>query len=218
MIDDHAVVRAGVRMLIDYQADMQVIAEASTAAEGVRQAGELRPDVVLLDIGLPGCSGIDAIEPLREASPKSKILILSTHDSQAYLRLALAAGASGYVTKLGSPAELTTAIRTVAAGRSYLNVSLAGKEALKTLAGKFQGPPGSPASPLDALTVRERQVLTLVASGCTNQEAASELGLSVKTVETYRLRLAEKLGLSKKTELVRLALECGLIAASGKSE
>jgi two-component system response regulator NreC len=215
LIDDHAVVRAGVRMLIDYQADMQVIAEASSAAEGVRLAGELRPDVVLLDIGLPGCSGIDAIGPLLEASPKSKILILSTHDNQAYLRLAIAAGASGYVTKQGSPSELTGAIRTVVSGRSYVNVSLAGKAALKTFAEARCIPSGSP---LDALSGREKQVLALVAAGNTNQEAATELGLSVKTVETYRLRLVEKLGLSNKTELVRIALEYGLIAPSSKPE
>jgi two-component system, NarL family, response regulator NreC len=214
LIDDHAVVRAGLRMLIDYQSDMQVIGEASSALEGVRVAGETHPDVVLLDIGLPGGSGIDAIAPLLEASPKSKILVLSTHDNQAYVRLAIAAGASGYVTKQGSPSELTVAIRSVASGRSYVNVSLAGKQALKTLAENRPGPAGSV---LDVLSAREMQVLTLVAAGHTNQEAAHELGLSVKSVETYRLRLTEKLGLSSRAELVRIALECGLIAAVSKA-
>ncbi len=215
LVDDHAVVRAGVRMLIDYQPDMQVIGEASNAAEAIRLASESSPDLVLMDIGLPGCSGIDAIAPLLEGSPKSKVLMLSTHDNQSYLRLALAAGAAGYVAKQGSPAELTTAIRTVIAGRSYVNVSLAGKEALKTLLEKR---PAQPASPLAALSERERQVLGLVAAGNTNQEAATTLGLSVKTVETYRQRLAEKLGISSRTEMVRIALECGLIAPSGRSE
>jgi len=215
LIDDHAVVRAGVQMLIDYQTDMEVIAQASSAAEGVRLAGELHPNLVLLDIGLPGRSGIDAIAPLLEASPKSKVLILSTHDNQAYLRLALAAGASGYVTKQGDPAELLEAIRTVVSGRSYVNVSLAGKQALKKLT---ENRPAASGSLLDALSARERQVLTLVASGHTNKEAADKLGLSVKSVETYRLRLVEKLGLNNKTDLVRVALESGLITPASQPE
>jgi len=209
LIEDHAVVRAGVRMLIDREADMQVVSEASAAAEGIRLAGELLPDVVVLDIGLPGCSGIDAIPPLLQASPDSKILILSAHDSQAWLRMALAAGASGYVTKQGSPEELTTAIRTVVSGRSYVNISLAGKKALKTLAEKGPAPA---ASPLDSLSARVKQVLTLVAAGNTNRQTAGELGLSVKSVETYRLRLLDKLGLSDRSDLVRIALEHRLIA------
>lgn len=215
LIDDHAVVRAGVRMLIDYQGDMEVVAEASRATEGVRLARELHPDVVLLDIGLPGCSGLDAIGAILDASPKSKILILSTHDNQAYLRLALAAGVSGYVVKEAGPAELTLAIRTVVAGRSYINVSLAGGHALKTLLEKHQQP-GT--SPLDALSAREKQVLALIASGHTNQEAADELRLSVKSIETYRHRVMEKLGFSSRADLVRFALEAGLIAAGGEPE
>jgi two-component system response regulator NreC len=201
-------------MLVDYQADMQVVSEASSAIEAVRQAREVLPDVMVLDIGLPGCSGLDAIAPLREASPKSRILILSTHDDQAYLRLALAAGAAGYVAKQATAAELTQAIRTVARGRSYVNVTLAGTQALKTVLD--DGPP--PASPVGALSKREKQVLTLVASGHTNQAAADELALSVKTVETYRRRLTEKLGVSGRAGLVRVALECGLIAPAGEPE
>jgi DNA-binding NarL/FixJ family response regulator len=212
LVDDHAVVRAGVRMLLEYQADMEVVAEAANAVEGVRLARDLRPDVVLLDIGLPGCSGLDAIGPVLEASPKSRILILSTHDNQAYLRLALAAGAAGYVAKEASASELTQAIRTVAAGRSYVNVSLAGNQALKSLL-ETRRQPG--ASPLDDLSAREKQVLALVASGHTNKEAADELGLSVKSVETYRHRVVEKLGLSSRADMVRFALQSGLITTSG---
>jgi DNA-binding NarL/FixJ family response regulator len=215
LIDDHAVVRAGVRMLIEYQADMEVVAEAANAMEGVHLARELRPDIVLLDIGLPGCSGLDAIGPVLEASPKSKILILSTHDNQAYLRLALAAGAAGYVAKEASASELTQAIRTVAAGRSYVNVSLAGNQALKSLL-ETRRQPGT--SPLDDLSAREKQVLALIASGHTNKEVADELGLSVKSIETYRHRVVEKLGLSSRADLVRFALQAGLIATSGGPE
>ena len=211
LIDDHSVVRAGVRMLVDHQADMQVVSEASSALEAVRQAREILPDVMVLDIALPGCSGLDAIAPLREASPHSRILILSSHDDQAYLRLALAAGASGYVAKQASAAELTQAIRTVAAGRSYVNVTLAGSQDLKTLL--TRGP--RPGSLIDALSKRERQVLALIASGQTNQAAAGALAIGVKTVETYRRRLMEKLDVSDRAGLVRIALECGLIARSG---
>ncbi len=215
LIDDHSVVRAGVRMLVEYQADMQVVAEAASALEAVRQASELLPEVIVLDIGLPGCSGLDAIPLLREASPKSRILILSTHDDQAYLRLALAAGAAGYVAKQATAAELTQAIRTVAAGRSYVNVSLAGGQDLGTVPGR-RSRPGK--SPVDGLSKRERQVLALLAAGHTNQATADELALSVKTVETYRSRLMEKLGVSRRADLVRIALECGLIARAGETE
>lgn len=194
-------------MLVDYQADMEVVCEAASAMAAVRQAREARPDVMVLDIGLPGCSGLDAIAPLREASPKSRILILSTHDDQAYLRLALAAGAAGYVAKQANAAELTQAIRTVAAGRSYINVTL-GAEALQTVLDDRR----QPASPVDGLSKREKQVLILIASGHTNQAAADELGLSVKTVETYRRRVMEKLGVTERAGLLRIALECGLIA------
>ena len=212
LIDDHSVVRAGVRMLVDHQADMEVVSEAASAMEAVRQAREIRPDVMVLDIGLPGCSGLDAIAPLREASPKSRILILSTHDDQAYLRLALAAGAAGYVAKQANAAELTQAIRTVAAGRSYVNVTLAGSQALQNVLDSRR----PQTSPIDALSKREKQVLAMIASGQTNQAAADELSLSVKTVETYRRRLMEKLGVSTRAGLVRIALECGLVARAGE--
>jgi DNA-binding NarL/FixJ family response regulator len=201
-------------MLVDHQADMEVVSEAASAIEAVRQARDVRPDVMVLDIGLPGCSGLDAIAPLREASPKSRILILSTHDDQAYLRLALAAGAAGYVAKHATAAELTQAVRTVFAGRSYVNVTLAGSHALRNVLDGRR----PQTSPLDALSNREKQVLSLVASGHTNQAAADRLTLSVKTVETYRRRLMEKLGVSDRAGLLRIALECGLLTRAGDPE
>ena len=201
-------------MLVDYQADMEVVSEAASAIEAVRQAREVQPDVMVLDIGLPGCSGLDAIAPLRQASPKSRILILSTHDDQAYLRLALAAGAAGYVAKQATADELTQAIRTVAAGRSYVNVTLAGGQALRNVLDNRR----PPTSPVESLSKREKQVLALIAAGQTNQAAADGLALSVKTVETYRRRLMEKLGVSSRAGLVRIALECGLIARAGETQ
>jgi len=198
-------------MLVDYQADMEVVSEAASAIEAVRQAREVQPDVMVLDIGLPGCSGLDAIAPLRQASPKSRILILSTHDDQAYLRLALAAGAAGYVAKQATADELTQAIRTVAAGRSYVNVTLAGGQALRNVLDNRR----PPTSPVESLSKREKQVLALIAAGQTNQAAADGLALSVKTVETYRRRLMEKLGVGSRAGLVRIALECGIVARAG---
>lgn len=207
LIDDHSVVRAGVRLLVDYQSDMEVVAEAASAMEGVRQACATRPDVVLLDIGLPGCSGLDAIEPILKASPQSRILILSAYDDPEYLRTALARGAAGYLDKQAGPTELTEAIRAVAAGRSAVIVKQAVKQDLETVA-----PGRAQASAVDALSKREKQVLTLIGSGETNQAAARQLGISVKTVETYRRRLMDKLEISDRAGLVRAALESGLIA------
>jgi DNA-binding NarL/FixJ family response regulator len=201
-------------MLVDYQADMHVVSEASSAMEAVRLAAQILPDVIVLDIGLPGCSGLDAIAPLRQASPKSRILILSAHDDQAYLRLAVTAGAAGYVAKQAGASELTQAIRTVATGRSYVNVMLAGTQALRTLLDRR--PP--PASPVDALSKREKQVLALIASGHTNQAAADRLAIGVKTVETYRRRLMQKLAVSSRAGLVRIALESGIVARAGEPE
>ena len=212
--DDESVICMSLREMLSNLGYL-VVGEAGDGRSAVNLARELRPDIVLLDIGLPGCSGLDAIGPVLEASPKSKILILSTHDNQAYLRLALTAGAAGYVAKEASASELTQAIRTVAAGRSYVNVSLAGNQALKTLL-ETHRPPG--ASPLDDLSAREKQVLALVASGHTNKEVAEELGLSVKSVETYRHRVVEKLGLSSRADLVRFALQSGLITTGGGPE
>jgi two-component system response regulator NreC len=205
VVDDHAVLRAGLRMLIRAQADMDVVGEAADAEEAVRKALEARPDVVLMDLSMPGAGGIRAIECLRQDCPTSRVLVLTMHDVPAYLRSALAAGASGYVVKSAADSELLSAIRGVYRGRTVLDPELAASALQNTLGRR---PAGGPAG---ALSPREREVLDLIAQGYTNQQIADRFGLSVKTIETHRSRLVEKLGLRSRAELVRYALDSGLL-------
>jgi two-component system response regulator NreC len=203
--DDHAVLRAGLRMLIGAQPDMEVVAEAADGDEAVRKACQTRPDVVLMDIAMPNSGGIKAIERIRQEAPTSRILVLTMHDAPAYLRSALAVGASGYVVKRAADAELLSAIRSIHRGRTVVDPALAVTLLQGTLGRRTPGQAGDPLSP------REREVLDLVARGYTNQQMADRLGLSVKTVETYRSRLVEKLGLRSRADLVRYALDSGLL-------
>ena len=207
LADDHAVLRTGLRMLISSQRDLEVVGEASDGDEAVRKAAALRPDVALVDISMPGSGGIKAIERIRQAVPATRVLVLTMHDVPAYLRASLAAGASGYVVKRSADSDLLAAIREVHRGRTVLDPPLAARAAYGSL--RRRGPVGS-TTPAALLSQREREVLELVAQGFTNQQIADHLGLSVKTVETYRARLVEKLGLQSRAELVRYALDCGL--------
>jgi DNA-binding NarL/FixJ family response regulator len=206
LADDHAVLRTGLRMLISSQRDLEVVGEASDAEEAVRKAAALRPDVALVDITMPGSGGIKAIERIRQAAPATRVLVLTMHDLPAYLRAALAAGASGYVVKRAADSDLLAAIRDVHRGRTVLDPGLAARVVQGGL--RRRGPAGP--APTALLSQREREVLELVAQGYTNQQIADQLGLSVKTVETYRARLVEKLGLQSRAELVRYALDSGL--------
>ncbi len=193
-------------MLIDGQEDMEVVGEAENGAKAVDCAAATQPDVVLLDIAMPGESGIRTIGRVREVSPDSRVIILTMHDDQAYLRSALASGASGYMVKTGSDTELLSAIRAVSRGRSYIDVSLADSSLQEVLSrGK------AVVHATDALSARERQVLELVAYGHTHKEIAGRLEVSVKSVETYRARVADKLGLRSRAELVRYALDHGML-------
>jgi DNA-binding NarL/FixJ family response regulator len=198
-------------MLIGSQRDLEVVGEASDGDEAVRKAAALRPDVALVDISMPGSSGIRAIERIREAASATRVLVLTMHDMPAYLRAALAAGASGYVVKRAADSVLLAAIRDVYHGRMALDPALAASVVQSGL--RRRGATGAPlAAPLSQ---REREVLELVAQGYTNQQIADHLGLSVKTVETYRARLVEKLGLQSRAELVRYALDSGLFGREG---
>jgi two-component system response regulator NreC len=212
LADDHALLRAGLAMLINTQADMEVVGQAASASEAIAIATSEKPDVLVLDLTMPGGHGITGIETVRQRSPDTKILVLTMHDDAAYLRATLAAGAAGYMVKTASDSELLSAVRTVAQGRKAINLSLS-EEALHTVLGEARAKSAPGAAP--SLSEREREVLQLLARGHTNQQIATKLFLSVKTIETYRSRIGEKLGLRDRAELVAYALKIGLL---GKSE
>jgi two-component system, NarL family, response regulator NreC len=205
LADDHALMRDGLRGMLDAQPDMEVVGEAADGAEAVQKAVETRPDVALVDITMPS-GGIGTIERMRQACPGTRVLVLTMHDTPAYLRSALAVGASGYVVKRAADSELLSAIRTVHRGHTVLDSDLAvmavhGSPSRRPAGGQGAAPP---------LSAREREVLDLVAQGYTNQQIGERLGLSIRTVETYRSRLVEKLGLRSRADLVRYALDSGL--------
>lgn len=203
--DDHAVVRSGLRMLLNAQADMEVVGEAGDGAETLSQVAELAPDVLTLDLSMPGLSGIKLIERLRRDAPRTRVLVLTMHDDPAFLRAVLGAGGTGYVVKKASDGELLTAIRSVHRGQIYVGAGLADR---------LDGEPPAGGSG-DLLTARELDVLRGLAQGETNKEIAARLFLSVKTIDTYRARLMEKLGLHSRAELVRYAFATGLLDPSG---
>ena len=212
IVDDHAIVRTGLRLLISGQDDMTVVGEAGSTQEGIQAAERLSPDVALIDLSLPGEGGIEAIRQLRKTRPRVRTLALTMHDDPAYLRSVLSAGGSGYVVKRAADSELLAAIRAVRDGRSFVSPLLAEAEAQEAPATSPQVS-GSAETALARLSARERQVLVMLAHGHTHAEMAEQLGISVKTVETHRARLSEKLGLKSRADLVRLALEAGLLGA-----
>jgi DNA-binding NarL/FixJ family response regulator len=202
LADDHTVVREGFKALIDHQVGMKVIGEAGDGQATLEGAMQLQPDIVVMDISMPRLSGARATELLKQACPIVKVLALTVHEDKGYLRLLLAAGASGYALKRAAAEELIHAIRTVANGGTYLDPSLANK-----MLGSFVGNQGTKdALPGAVLSDREEEVIRLIAQGHSNKEIAAQLSLSVKTVETYKSRSLEKLGFSGRTDLVRYAL------------
>ena len=215
--DDHAILRAGLRSLLALQEDMELIAEAIDGQDAVNKAEQNKPDVLLMDITMPGMNGIEALKHVRKVSPGSRVLILTMHDDHAYLRSVLAAGGSGYLVKRAADTELLAAIRTVHQGRSYIDVGLENNQLQAVLDNDEQEALDAGGRSLDTLSERERQVLELVALGYTHKEVGEELSVSVKTVETYRSRLSEKLGLRSRAELVKFALDRGLLDTSRAS-
>ena len=212
--DDHAVLRAGLRMLLDAQADMSVVGEAETAEQAINLAAQLTPDAVIMDLTLPARagdrstipSGLEAIRRIKAGRPEARILALTMHDDEGYLRAVLEAGGAGYVLKRAADTELLSAIRTVWRGGTYLH-----PEHARLLLG---GTPAAEPAADDAyeqLSPREQQVLRLIALGHTSQQVADMLSLSVKTVETYKSRLMAKLDLTSRAALVRYALQRGLL-------
>lgn len=215
--DDHGVLRAGLRVLLNAETDLEVVGEAGDGSEAMAKARELQPDVILLDVTMPGTGGLQAIQHIRKASPASRILILSMHDDESYLREALRAGASGYALKKAADTELLSAIRAVYRGEIFLDPSLT-KILVSELIGaqdKKIGKQTEDEAEGEArqLSDREREVLRLLAQGYTSQQVADMLYLSLKTIETYKARLMNKLGLRSRAQLVRYALQVGLLSA-----
>lgn len=208
--DDHAVLRAGLHMLLNAEPDMVVVAEASNATQVVQKVLELKPDVVLLDISMPGATGLELLKELRQKSPESKFLMLTMFDNEEYIRQALSWGASGYVLKQAANTELLSAIRAVGQGGTYLH------QEHKSLF--FESPAVRQSVSLEKddsynkLSAREKEILALIASGYTNRQIAEKLFLSEKTIETYKSRLMVKLDLHSRTEIVRYALQRNLIS------
>jgi DNA-binding NarL/FixJ family response regulator len=212
MVDDHQIVRAGLRMLLQAQPDMEIVGEVDTGRAAIAQAKELAPDVVLMDISLPDMDGFEATRQIKRALPNTAILALTMHESDEYFFRMLDAGASGYVPKKAAPTDLVSAIRVVRDGGVFLYPSVA-----KALVRDYMGrvAEGSERETFDGLTEREQEVLKLIADGLTNQEIADKLTISVKTVERHRANIMGKLNLHNRTELVKYAIRKGMIDVEG---
>lgn len=203
LVDDHAVVREGLRALLATDPRFEIVGEASEGEGAVAAAAALHPDLVVMDVSLPGINGVQATRQLKLQAPSTRVVALTVHEEGGYLRSLLDAGASGYVLKRSAPSELLRALHVVGDGGTYLDPALAGQ-----LVGKLvRNAPHAGPAPL--LSERESEVVRLVARGYSNKEIAAKLEVSVKTVETYRYRAVEKLGLRSRADLVRYAIEQG---------
>jgi DNA-binding NarL/FixJ family response regulator len=208
LADDHAVVRSGLRMLLQAQPDMIIVGEAETGQEAIHRVAELSPDVVLMDIEMPGMNGIEATRRIKANAPAAAVLALTMYEDDQYFFEMLRAGASGYVPKRAAPDELVSAIRAVSRGEVFLYPSLAGRLVQDYLR---RGPAGEGEPPGDELTPREQEVLTLIAQGFSNNEIADQLVISAKTVDRHRENIMRKLNLHNRVDLVKYALRKGLI-------
>ena len=204
VVDDHAVVRAGLKLLIDAEGDLEAVGEAGTAKDAIFEARSLKPDVILLDVVMPDQSGLEIVPQLVHENPEAKILVLSMQDEPSYVREAFESGASGYVLKEAADAEVVAAIREVAGGGRYVHPELGARLVAAESEERKR-------AEQDPLSEREREVLRLLALGHTNQEIAKQLYISVRTAETHRAHIMQKLGLSSRAELVRYALDQGLL-------
>ena len=204
IVDDHAVVRSGLRLLIDAEEDLETAGEAASAREAIFEARSLKPDVILLDVVMPEQSGLDAIPQLVHENPDAKVLVLSMQDEPRYVREAFETGASGYVLKEAADSELVAAIREVARGGRYVHPELGARLVAAETEERRRAEE-------DPLSEREREVLRLLALGHTNQEIAKQLFISVRTAETHRAHIMQKLRLTSRAELVRYALDQGLL-------
>jgi len=210
VVDDHAVVREGLRHVLGQADGFLVVGEAGTGGEALELAAAQQPDVVLLDLSMPGMSGLEVAAALHARWPEMRVLVLSMHEQDEYVLAAVRGGAQGYILKDAGPAELRAAIRAVHGGAGYFSPTVAGRLGA-AVRGEVRG--DAPAERLARLTPREREVLTLVADGLTNREIAARLGISPRTVESHRESLMKKLSLRSVAELTRFALQVGLIGS-----
>jgi two-component system response regulator NreC len=222
LVDDHDVVRTGLRSFLGGQADVQVVAEARNGEDALLRAEELKPDLVIMDITMPGMDGLEATRKLKARQPECLVLALTVHEDKQYFMEMLSAGASGYITKQAAADDLMAAIRAVAAGQVYLQPALARwlledyQRLAKQEEAQAQTRPtenGEPAVGLNILSQREREVLELVGQGLNNHQIGKQLGLSPKTIARHRERIMNKLNMHSRTELVKFAIRTGLIAA-----
>ncbi len=207
LADDHSIVLAGLRRLVDESEDMEVVAEAADGGEAIQKIRKLKPDVAVIDLSMPQVDGLEVITQIRPEFPELPIIILTMHAENQYVVRAIEAGAMGYITKQSAPENLVHAIRKVHAGSRYLTDDAAESLVLRVAKGKDHQ------SPLDSLSTRELQVLRRLALGHTNREIAAAYNISIKTIDTYRFRLLKKLNLRNNAELSRFAIQNGLIEA-----
>lgn len=200
LVDDHALMCEGLRALLSYYGDVDVVGDASDGAQAIAQVGELRPDVVLMDVAMPGMNGIDATRVLCKKYPQTRVLVVTQHDDRQYVVPLLQAGACGYILKRALGSDLIGAIRTVARGETYLHPGVSAALVAEVRC------------PTESLTPREQEILEHIVRGETNAQTAENLSLSVKTVEWHRGNLMSKLNAHNAAELVRIALQCGLVA------
>jgi two-component system response regulator NreC len=207
LVDDHRIVRAGLRMLFMAEPGIEIVGEADNAEEALQVIQELEPDVVIMDVAMPGMSGIEATRRIKEAHPDVAVLALTMHEDEQYFFEMLNAGASGYIPKRAAPDDLVSAIRVVSQGNVFLYPTLA-KLLVKDFLHRVETAPDSKA---DTLTPREREILINIAAGYTNRQIAQELNISFKTVDRHRENIMRKLNLHNRVELVKYAIEKGLI-------
>lgn len=203
LVDDHAVVRAGYRLLLENHVDIEVVAELSSGEEANQQVNELKPDVIIMDLSMPGIGGLEAIKRIKHKQPNAKILVFTMHDNIAFVEHALDAGASGYITKGNAANVLVKAIRQIVSGEKYIEPEIAERLSMQQIMGK--------GSPFSRLSNREFQVFCMFAEGLNANDIAQDLSLSVKTVANYQTQIKEKLGITSTSELIRLAISNGII-------
>ncbi len=206
IVDDHSLVREGITALLKFHDDVEVVGEASDGREAIEAAARLKPDVILMDIAMPGLGGLEATLEIKKRDPEIKILVLSQYDDREYVSRFLKANVSGYILKRAVGGELITAIRAVAKGECYLHPSIAAK-----VVDGYIGKTVEVSDPYESLTDREKQILKLIGEGNTHKEMATALGISVKTAIAHHTNICDKLGLRSKAELIKFAIQKGII-------